>query len=156
MSRPRTRQRGFTLIEVLIVVVVVAILAVLIIPALTSGAGHKRDVQRKSDLTAIKSALEAYYGANNYYPSSQLTAGSISCTPSAPNCLGKVLLSGNTQYTELKAIPHDPKPGHNYLYTPSPSGCGSGACISYTLTATLENTKDPQATNGIFTVNSAN
>lgn len=156
MNTPHAKRNGFTLLELLIVVVVVAILAVLIIPSVTSGPAHARDKQRKTDLSSIKSALEAYYYANNSYPSSQSTAGTVSCVPSASNCLKTVLLTGNTQYTDLKTIPNDPKRGRNYTYTPSPSGCATGGCVSYTLNAQLENAKDSQATNGVYTVNSAN
>jgi hypothetical protein len=57
----------------------------------------------------------------------------------------------------MTSIGSDPKAGQHYTYTPSPSGCATGACIGYTLTATLENTADPDAgPDGLYTVNSAN
>ncbi len=144
------KQSGFTLLELLIVVVIIGILAVLIIPNLASGPQRARDSQRKSDLRNIKTALETYYNDNNSYP----TAGGANCTPSVSGCLGTVLTSGTTPY--MKTVPADPKASQNYTYTPSPASCASGACTSYTLTSTLENTKDPQATGGTYTVNSAN
>lgn len=151
MSRLLKKQSGFTLLELLIVVVIIGILAVLIIPNLASGPQRARDSQRKSDLRNIKTALETYYNDNNSYP----TAGGTSCVPDAAACLGTVLTSGSTPY--MKTVPKDPKGGQNYAYAPTPASCGAGACTSYTLTATLENTKDPQAgANSVYTVNSAN
>jgi general secretion pathway protein G len=156
MQKLIKRGGGFTLLELLIVVVIVAIVAVLVIPSFTSAPANARDKQRKQDLLSIKSALETYYNDNNYYPSSQASAGAPTCVANASNCLGSVLTTGGTPY--IKAVPADPKHTGSYVYTyaPTPSGCVSGGCTSYTLTAMLENTKDSQAVNGVYTVDSAN
>lgn len=150
MKQLLKKEGGFTLLELLIVIVIIGILAVLIIPNLVSGPQRARDAQRKSDLRNIKTALETYYNDNNSYP----TAGGVSCTPSASNCLGTVLTTGSTPY--MKVVPNDPKGGQNYSYLPTPASCAAGACTSYTLTTTLENSHDSQAVGGVYTVNSAN
>ncbi len=144
------KQGGFTLLELLIVIVIIGILAVLIVPNLISGPQRGRDSQRKNHLRNIKVALETYYTDNNSYP----TAGGTSCVPSAAGCLGTVLTAGSPNY--IKAVPNDPKGGANYTYTPSPANCADGVCVSYELSATLENTKDKQAPNGIYKVDSDN
>ena len=150
MKQLLKKEGGFTLLELLIVIVIIGILAVLILPNLASGPARARDAQRKSDLRNIKTALETYYNDNNSYP----TAGGVSCVPNASACLGTVLESGSTPY--MKTVPNDPKAGQNYTYSPTPASCAAGACTSYTLTATLENTHDSQAVNGVYTVDSAN
>lgn len=150
MKQLLKKEGGFTLLELLIVIVIIGILAVLIIPNLVSGPQRARDAQRKSDLRNIKTALETYYNDNNSYP----TAGGVSCVPNAAGCLGTVLTAGTTPY--MKVVPNDPKGGQNYAYLPTPASCAAGACTSYTLTTTLENSHDSQATAGVYTVNSAN
>lgn len=134
------KQGGFTLLELLIVIVIIAILVVLIVPNLVSGPQRARDSQRKTDLRNIKTALETYYNDSNSYP----TTGTWKTDLSA----------GSTPY--MKTIPADPKGGADYNYVPSPAGCAAGACTSYAISTTMENQNDKEATNGTYTVNSAN
>lgn len=69
LSRPSVR--GFTLIEVLIVVVILGILAGLIVPRIMDRPDQARVVAAKNDIQAIISALKLYRLDNGSYPSSQ-------------------------------------------------------------------------------------
>jgi prepilin-type N-terminal cleavage/methylation domain-containing protein len=62
--------RGFTLIELLVVIAIVGTLAASLVVILNPNEqfAKARDVQRKSDLKQISSALDAYYDDNNSYP----------------------------------------------------------------------------------------
>lgn len=66
-----TRQSGFTLIEVLIVVVILGILAGLIVPRIMDRPDQARVVAAKNDIQAIISALKLYRLDNGSYPSTQ-------------------------------------------------------------------------------------
>ena len=56
--------RGFTLVEVLVVVVIIAILATIVTLGLNGYMAQGRDSQRSSDLTTVSEALEKYYDMN--------------------------------------------------------------------------------------------
>lgn len=69
-------QRGFTLVELLIVIVIMSILLILSVVNLRSGQVSARDQERKVDVENIARGLEGFYvnGANNArYPSNYLS-----------------------------------------------------------------------------------
>ena len=68
--------RGFTIVELLIVIVVIGILATITIVAYNGTQARARDTQRASDARNILTALEAYKAINNTYPVATSTAGS--------------------------------------------------------------------------------
>ena len=65
------RQRGFTLIEVMVVVVIMAILAASVVPKIMSRPEQARIVKAKQDVMAIQNAMDLYRLDNGYYPSTQ-------------------------------------------------------------------------------------
>lgn len=73
----RRLQRGFTLVELLVVLAIIAILAAITLSALRTAREKAFDAQIKSDMTQIRNALELYAGANGYlYPAlAQVDAG---------------------------------------------------------------------------------
>ena len=68
----RPGSRGFTLIEILIVVAIIAILASVVLIGLGPTQRSGRDARRISDLSEISNALELYYQSNGTF----LVAGS--------------------------------------------------------------------------------
>jgi len=68
MNKKNAFRRGFTLIELMIVIVILGILMGTILPRLTGAQARARDTARKADLTNISQALEVYYGDTGIYP----------------------------------------------------------------------------------------
>jgi general secretion pathway protein G len=63
--------RGFTLVEIMVVVVILGILAVLIVPRVVGRTDEARVVAAKQDIAAIMQALKLYRLDNGRYPSSE-------------------------------------------------------------------------------------
>lgn len=61
-------KKGFSLIELLIVITIIGILAVALLPTITQGPARARDTQRIADLSNIAKALEMYRADNRTYP----------------------------------------------------------------------------------------
>lgn len=125
------KQDGFTLLELLIVIVIIGILALIIVPGLASGPKRARDAQRKSDMRAVKNALETYYNDNNAYP--------VGATYGTSDTTG---IGTNLVSSYLPHLPIDPKNTGVYVYS------YNGTATTFTLQAHVENTKDSQIKSG--------
>ncbi|HYG58639.1 MAG TPA: prepilin-type N-terminal cleavage/methylation domain-containing protein [Symbiobacteriaceae bacterium] len=64
----RTREHGFTLVEMLVVVAVLAVLATFAVPKLFTAMNASRQAQVESDLRTIHEALEHHYLDHGNYP----------------------------------------------------------------------------------------
>jgi prepilin-type N-terminal cleavage/methylation domain-containing protein len=69
MLKNRKLQKGFTIVELLIVIVVIGILAALVLNTFAGVQQRGRDTERQTDINAIATQLEAYYANNSAYPS---------------------------------------------------------------------------------------
>lgn len=61
-------KKGFTIVELLIVIVVIGILATLVIVTFTGIQQKGRNSQRQTDINAIDSHVEAFYAQHGFYP----------------------------------------------------------------------------------------
>jgi type II secretion system protein G len=73
MNLPDQR-RGFTLVELVIVVSILAILAGVMVPRLSERMAKSRDARRLADIKAIKTAIETYYADNGSFPAPDTNA----------------------------------------------------------------------------------
>lgn len=77
------RQRGFTLLEIMVVIVILGILASLVVPNLM-GNKEKADRQKAvSDIVALESALDMYKLDNNQYPTTEQGMAALVKKPTA-------------------------------------------------------------------------
>lgn len=122
-------KKGFTLIEIMIVMAIIGILSTIGFGNFVSSHLKAKDVARKSDLTMVAKSLEAY--ANDYrgYPDSSAD-GKIMIS-GVPIEWGSPFADTNTTYATI--LPVDPS-GYRYFYVKSGNG--------YYLYAHLENLQD--------------
>ncbi len=108
-NMPLKNQRGFTLIEVLVVVVIMAILAAIIVPRIMSRPEQARIVKAKTDVGSIANAMDMYKLDNGFYPSQDQGIKALVHKPA-----GDPTPENWNGY--LKRVPTDPW-GHAYHYT---------------------------------------
>ena len=72
-------EKGFTLVELLIVVIILAILAAIVVPQFASTTGDARSSAADSTLAGLRAAIDLYYQQhNNTYPGA-VTAAAAAC-----------------------------------------------------------------------------
>jgi prepilin-type N-terminal cleavage/methylation domain-containing protein len=116
-------RRGFTIIEILVVIGIIAILSVIIFPSIYKIRAKNRDSEKVSDIATIQLGLSLYFGQNGVYPD-------------------------KLEDISPKYIPDDARFSPNddpYIYVPLKRGV-SNKCIYYHLGVLLE-LPNPQINN---------
>jgi general secretion pathway protein G len=102
--------KGFTLIEIMIVLVIIGIMASLIAPKVMGGLDQARKIKAKTDITTIINSLKLYKIDNSRYPTKEQGLDALIKKPTIapiPNSYR------NDGY--LEKLPKDPW-GNDYVY----------------------------------------
>lgn len=145
MTSLNKNQRGFTIVELLIVIVVIGILAALVITTFNGIQQKGRDTERQTDIKALHGQLEAYYAQNGRYPTLANLNDSTFRSNSLKGLDNEALQDPKGSAQTLVAAPAT----NSYAYVVTPANCDNGAagdCTGYTLTATLEGQIDGSGT----------
>jgi type IV pilus assembly protein PilA len=145
----RNQEKGFTIVELLIVIVVIGILALLVITTYSGIQQKARNAKRQSDMQALQTQLEAFYSQNGYYPS--LTdMNSQTWLAANMKSLDQEALIDPSNTSSSKTLVAAPV-AKSYAYAVSNSAgtsCESDdtTCAQYTVTATYEGTDNGAST----------
>jgi general secretion pathway protein G len=81
---PQNRSRGFTLIEIMVVVVIIGLLAAVIVPRVVSKVDEARVAKARQDIRAIQTALIEFRLDNFRYPTTDQGLKALVQQPSDP------------------------------------------------------------------------
>ncbi len=155
--------KGFTIVELLIVIVVIGILALLVITTYSGIQAKARNSKRQTDLASIQTHLEAFYNENGYYPNrdDMNTASFVSGQLKGMDATALHDPSNADQNSATPFVSAPSAAAKSYAYAPlsaSDTACEGASpadqsCAKYTLTATYEGTVSGKTT---FVKNSLN
>jgi prepilin-type N-terminal cleavage/methylation domain-containing protein len=122
----KNRQKGFTLLELLIVVAIIGLLASLILVGLTAFRTRGRDARRVADLKQVQNGLEVYYTKNLRYPCNSNYAGALDSWEG----LTTILTTGGIGISQISQDPLGENSSYGYATNES--------CQNYVMVAGLE------------------
>lgn len=139
-----TLQKGFTLVELLVVVAIIGLLAGIATVSVNSTRVRARDARRIADVKQMQNALELYNNANSgVYPVAVATVlGGVGATTISS---GGGISGAVVGDAFLNVVPKDPAATQNYTYI----ACGTVAvvgppavagknCLAYAIAFTTE------------------
>ncbi|MBF0483092.1 MAG: type II secretion system major pseudopilin GspG [Candidatus Omnitrophica bacterium] len=105
-------KKGFTLVEILLVVVIIGILAAMVIPNMAGRSEQARQAAAKADIEAnLSTSLDLYEADNGKYPTTEQGLKALLVKPTT----GPAADNWSGPYLKRKKIPTDPW-GHDYVY----------------------------------------
>lgn len=136
-----SRQRGFTLIELMIVVVIVGIIAAVALPSYRDYVKRARRADAQIALTQVANQQERYLTQCNFYAFTLAATGSLAC--------------GTVGTSTSILIANSQSPDGHYTISMTAGNIGSTTCTAFscgfTITAT-PNSSSPQASDGKFRI----
>jgi general secretion pathway protein G len=112
MQNSRVNNRGFTLIEIMVVIVILALLAALVGPKLIGRTDDAKVTDTKVQIKNMETALKLYKMDTGSYPSTEQGLNALVTIPTT-GVVPKNYKEGG--YLESKKVPKDPW-GNDYVY----------------------------------------
>ena len=113
----QTRAKGFTIIELLVVIVLIGLLTAISATAYLGSQRHARDSARKTAVNSIAAAVETYFAAHQIFPGKalQISGAMPVQDPKAVGCEDVTIgASGGNQYAM-----------YTYAYKPVTTACNA-------------------------------
>ena len=141
LRKQNKNKKGFTIIELLVVISIIGLLATISVVVLNGARRKSRDTKRISDIRQINTALEMYYNDRYSYPADTQFSSVLGTSYGSALCYEGFVL--NTSYCTttgkiyLGVVPGNPAPGGvSYVYKQLSSGMDYQ--ISFLLEENLE------------------
>jgi type II secretion system protein G len=144
------KNKGFTLVELLVVMAILGVLVTLVAGGFRTAQVRGRDGKRKSDLKEVANALEVFYSDHGEYPDAngdQIQACQYNPAAGSGDCTWGVseFTDGATVY--FKTLPEDPVSSQSYVYRVNLIADNANN-QKYQLFARLENPEDQNCLGG--------
>ncbi len=125
-SKLKTNHRGFTLVELLVVVVVLAVLAAVVLPKFVGSDVRSKESALKSDIRVLRTAVDAFKADTGVFPKQLEDLASETPPSSGMDTNGAkaeyTLTDWNGPYINL--VPKDPITGEDFNYDNNPPTVG--------------------------------
>ena len=120
MKRTVNYKKGFTLIELIMIIVILGVLAAVAVPQYFNLSTSANDAAEKGVVGGVRSGLQTYFAQNKAFPATlDGVAAATACAPGANACFVNVLTQGGitSDWTKATATTYTGPAGTTYTYT---------------------------------------
>lgn len=116
-------RRGFTLVELLIVIIIIAVLAAVAIPKFANSSTRSKEAALRAELRLLRNAVELFKNDTGCYPTSlshmTVEAGSASVPATGKDSAGndKAIVAADFRGPYVSTISKDPISGNAFTYS---------------------------------------
>ena len=134
MSIKQRMKRGFTLVELLIVVIIIAVLAAIAIPKFANSSTRSRESALRGELKLLRNAVELFKNDCGCYPAqiSDLAATAAPATGKDSSAATYTIASANWHGPYISAVDTDPIDGSSFTYSTTSGTVGKITAASGT------------------------
>jgi general secretion pathway protein G len=121
------KRRGFTLVELLIVIVIIAVLAAIALPRFMDSGQRSKEASLKANLKLIRNGLELFKNDTGAWPAtlSDLTVTSAPATGKDNAGAAKSITAGDYKGPYLRSVPNDPIANAAFTYSTTSPNVGA-------------------------------
>lgn len=122
----KTRRRGFTLVELLVVIVVLAVLAAIVLPKFMDSSKRSKESALRSDLKLLRNAIGLFYTDTGAYPKQLSDLAATSAPAKGLDSSGNEVTINAADWhgPYLQEVPNDPVSGTAFTYSTTPPHVG--------------------------------
>lgn len=120
-------RKGFTLVELLIVIIIIAVLAAIAIPKFVNSGLRSKEAALKSDLKLVRNAIELFRNDTSYYPKqlADLAATTAPASGYDATATSKSITATDFKGPYLATIPTDTVSGSAFTYSTTSGSVGA-------------------------------
>ena len=121
----RNIKKGFTLVELLIVIIIIAVLAAIAIPKFSNSSTRSKESSLRANLKLVRNAIDLFRADTNAYPADM--AGLTTSTTSGLNTAAAKCTIAATDWRGpyLQTVPVDPVSGSQMTYGTTATDVGT-------------------------------
>lgn len=121
------KRKGFTLVELLIVIVIIAVLAAIALPRFMDSGQRSKESSLKANLVLVRNALELFKNDTGAWPStlSDLTVTTAPASGKDNAGAAKTISASDYKGPYLRSIPNDPIANAAFTYSVTAPNVGA-------------------------------
>lgn len=124
MRDSKKKNRGFTLVELLIVIIIIAVLAAVVVPKFANSGIRSKEAALRSDLKVLRNAIDLFKSDAGCYPATlaDLTLSTAPASGKDSTGANKAIVAADFKGPYLEAVKPDPVSNGAFTYsTTSPT-----------------------------------